>query len=105
MKILTICEGGNNRSVCLAFFMKDELGHDAISMGIRRAGRSTKKMLYEWADKIILVDKAFQDEIPKKFKRKLLVWDVGPDRYGFWWHPELIQQYQNYITTQLFKLN
>lgn len=96
MKVLTICERGNSRSVCLAHILKD-IGHDALAMGILSASEETKEMLFEWAEKIILVDKRFEDKIPEKYKGKLVIYDVGPDRYFMGHHPELDQMFKNYL--------
>ena len=74
MKILCICERGNSRSVALAWILKDHLGHDAVAIGAKSAGRKTLKMLCKWADKIILVDKDFKNEIPLNQKKKLKIW-------------------------------
>lgn len=96
-KIVTVCQGGNNRSVCLGFILKHQLGLDSVAIGIETAGEELQTILFKWAEKIILTDKRFEDKIPKKYKKKLLIWDVGPDRYGVWWHPELISQFHEYI--------
>jgi predicted protein tyrosine phosphatase len=97
MKILCICERGNSRSVALAYILKDGLNQDAIAMGIRANSEETKSTLYEWADHIVLVDKTFVNEIPKEYQGKLVVWDVGPDRYFLGFHPELLDQYSKFI--------
>ena len=66
-------------------------------MGINAASHSTKRMLYEWAEIIILVDGNFEDEIPAEYQGKLQIWDVGPDQYFLGFHPELLEQYRKYI--------
>lgn len=97
MKILTVCERGNSRSVALAWILKDHMNLNAIAMGIRAADEETKEMLYKWADKIILVAGDFKDEIPEEFRGKLKVWDVGPDRFFRGFEPELLQTYADFI--------
>ncbi len=85
MNILTVCAEGNNRSVTLAHFLKYQ-GHDVIPIGTKRASTSTCYMLFNWADKIITVDKGtyelcrtlFDDP---SFVGKLAIWDIGPDSY------------------------
>ena len=96
MKILTICERGNSRSVMLAYLLKDGYGHDAIACGIRANTGETMDMLYKWADKIILVDKDFIPEVPQEFHSKMKVWDVGKDRF-FMPNNELLTIYQDLI--------
>lgn len=97
MKVLTICERGNSRSVALAWLLKDGMGFDAVAMGIRAASGDTKQMLYKWADKIILVDKDFLPEVPQEFHDKLQVWEVGKDRYFRGFEPDLLNQYKTYM--------
>lgn len=96
-KILCICERGNSRSVALAYLLKDGLNQDAIAMGIHTAGDDTKEMLYQWAESIILVDKRLEEEIPEQYHHKMVIWDVGPDRYFLGFHPDLLNQYQVFI--------
>lgn len=97
MKILCVCEGGNSRSVTLALLLKDGLHQDALSMGIRRNSEETKNMLYEWADKIILVAGKCESEIPDKFRDKLVIWDVGDDVYFGGSSRRLITKYKEYM--------
>ena len=97
MKILCLCERGNSRSVALAWLLKDGMGFDALAIGMRAASEETKNMLYQWADKIILVDKDFEDEIPDEHKNKLRVWDVGKDRFFGGFSRELLAMYRNYM--------
>lgn len=100
MKIVCICERGNSRSVALAWLLKDGLGWDAVAIGIRAAGPELKSFLYQWADKIILVDAQFTSEIPEEYREKLLVWDVGLDRYFRGFEPSLLQLYKDYMRTE-----
>lgn len=97
MKILCVCARGNSRSVALAWLFKDHLNQDAIAMGIRAAGDEVKYLLYKWAEKIILVDEEFKDEIPEEFRDKLKIWHVGGDRFFRGFEPELLQMYIDYM--------
>lgn len=105
MKILTICEGGNVRSVALAFILKDQLGHDAIAMSWRRNSLKTKKMLFKWADKIVLMEdlrtKTFEKNLPKICGEKIQVLDVGQDQWYNPMHPDL----QRIILSRINELN
>lgn len=103
-KILTICAMGNSRSVALAFSLK-EMKYDAIAMGIEIASDDTQKMLFEWANKIILVDKRFEHKIPEIYKEKLLIWDVGGDRFFRGFEPELMDMYTTYWKMEGEKLD
>lgn len=100
-KILVICARGNSRSVALAYVFKDYLQQDAIAIGIEAANKDTKQMLFKWAEKIILVAGEFEEklrkEIPKKYIDKLLIWNVGGDRFFRGFEPELLEIYKDYI--------
>lgn len=89
MKILTICQGGNVRSVGLAYILKYQLGHDALAMSWEKNSLDTKKLLFEWADKIILMEKRAEEHIPDGYKDKIQVFDIGPDRWLNSLHPDL----------------
>lgn len=102
MKFLAICERGNSRSVCLAWMLKDVLQQDAFAMGIKAAGPETQEMLMDWAHYILLCDKTFEDLIPEKYKDKLKIFDVGPDRYFRGFEDSLIEQYAKYFDETLF---
>jgi hypothetical protein len=83
-KWLTICEGGTVRSVALAFQLKDH-GQDALAGSWRWTGPETFKMLFGWADYIILMQEEFLEhviELPGFQIEKTHVVDVGPDTYG-----------------------
>lgn len=96
-KVLCVCSGGNSRSVCLAFLLKSFFKIDALSSGVDFNSLETMQMLYGWADAIIVVDKELEDRIPKKFKKKVMVWDVGPDVYFLGYKKELIEKYEEYL--------
>mgnify|MGYP001569968671 CR=1 FL=1 len=97
MKVLCLCKRGNSRSAQLAYILKDIHGINAMAMGIESNGDDILQMLGGWADKIVLVDKTFADRIPKEYRHKLKIWDVGEDRFFLGVHPELMQKYQDYI--------
>lgn len=95
-KILTICEFGNSRSVGCAFLLKAKYHKDAIACGICSTSPETFDMLCNWADNIIITFAPIARDINEKYKNKVLIWDVGADRY---WTPpskELIDQYEQY---------
>lgn len=75
MKILVVCEQGNNRSVTVAHHLK-YWGHDVIPAGLATNSAATIQMLADWADRIILTDYKQRLE-----STKTQVWDIGPDVY------------------------
>lgn len=110
MKILTVCQGGHVRSVALKYLLHyGGYGqHDVIACGWQSNTQETREMLYEWADLIIVMQPEFAQFVPEKFHtkwkpndigtsnwkegdtvRRLYCFDVGQDRYGNAFHPEL----------------
>ena len=97
MKILTVCQGGNCRSVGL----KDLLGGtviprpDVLACGWQWNTPETREMLYAWADLIIVMQPYIAEHVPEKYHnnpngtRRLYCFDVGPDVWGMAQHPEL----------------
>ncbi len=90
MKILTLCSGGNNRSVATSWLLKDH-GHDAIPAGLNYNSPETIKILCGWADVIILMDSSLLHLVPKNkaTRDKLKIWHVGPDVWNTNSAPEL----------------
>lgn len=82
MKILAVCQGGNVRSVTLAYILKYERGLDALACGWEPNTEETKDMLYNWADRIVVMQTEFKDKIPEQYRDKVVTCDVGPDRWG-----------------------
>ena len=95
-RILTVCEGGNVRSVGLAYALKSH-GVDAIAASWRFNTKHTLNMLYRWADYIVVLQDEMKQHIPKMYQKKLRVMDVGPDRYGSAFHPELQGHFHAYM--------
>lgn len=93
MKILTVCAGGLVRSVALADVLKIHFEPtDVIPVGINFNGKGTKYMLYEWAEKIVVMTEPFVEQIPTEYREKVLVCEVGADTYGQSKHPELLEK-------------
>jgi len=84
MKILVLCDEGNNRSVMVAHHLK-YWGHDVIPAGVKRNSPATLQMLSEWADKIIVTELRQIPEIEAtwstNFTPKIDIWNIGPDNY------------------------
>lgn len=75
MKILVLCDQGENRSPTLAHQLK-YLGHDVLTAGLARNSADTLHILRHWADKIIITEAG---QLPVGGKVEL--WDIGPDIY------------------------
>jgi len=82
MKILTVCDQWNNRSVMFAHLLK-YWGNDCIPVWLKTTSPETLKMLYEWADLIILTEEIQREYIslePDNWK-KIILLNVWPDIY------------------------
>jgi predicted protein tyrosine phosphatase len=90
-RFLCVCDGGNVRSYALAYVLHDLLGHEAIAVGRIRVTTETLALLCEWADTIVLMQPHMEDSVDAKFKAKLRCVDVGPDRWGVYVNPELLE--------------
>lgn len=88
-RVLCICEGGNVRSVGLAFRLKQCHGLDAIAASWRFNSPETLKLLYGWADRIVVMQPEMWEHVPAEFRSKAAICDVGPDNYGTAFHPVL----------------
>lgn len=80
MKILTVCDQGNNRSVQFAHLLK-YWKHDTIPAGLMTNSKETLEMLYKWADIIILTEDKQITDIPIEYRQKVKLFDVGEDNY------------------------
>lgn len=81
MKILVVCDEGNNRSVTIAHHLK-YWGHDVLSAGLSTNSEATLNELYEWADRILMTDFSQQlIDTTGATQGKTQMWDVGPDAY------------------------
>lgn len=86
MKILVLCDQGNNRSVTLAHHLK-YWDHDVLSAGLKTNSKSTLFFLMDWADRIITTDR--DQQVPLRYLSKAQLWDLGPDVYPRPFNPDL----------------
>lgn len=87
MKILTVCQRGNVRSVAAAYILKDQMEFsDTIAMGVETASLETQNILFNWADKILVVaGRDVYEKIPAEFIFKIEWLNIGPD---IWQNPK-----------------
>jgi len=112
MKILTVCRAGLVRSVSLANVLKLHYWPvDVLTCGIgkhefgRMNDENTLKMLFTWADNIIVMENHYREEIPLEFITKVLICEVGPDTYGNPSNPILISKVWNWVRSNQEILN
>lgn len=89
MKILTVCDQGNNRSVTLGHQLK-YMGNDVIPVGLETNSTDTLNMLYQWADRIITTERVQNHTIPQQYQPKVRLWEIGPDIYKRPFNPDLL---------------
>jgi len=97
MKIVTMCQGGHVRSVALKYILRylNAGHHDVIACGWEGNTLETRRMLFDWADVIVIMEPQFEEHVPSEFHckadgtRRLFCYNVGPDRFGTPFHPEL----------------
>ena len=107
MKILTLCAGGNARSVTLATIIKYRCRgkYDVLAASIEKNTDETLMMLFKWADKVLVADTDLWNELIQRFVDitrynikypytrlvdKLVLADLGKDMWGMSMHPDLI---------------
>lgn len=94
MKVLCVCDQGNNRSVQFAHLLK-YMKHDTIPVGLSTTSYETLKMLFDWADVIICTDDT--QVIPSEYMHKYKLWNVGPDRFPRPFNHELLTIAKRFI--------
>ena len=97
MKVLTMCQGGNSRSVAAGFLLKYKYNIDAIACSWEKNSPSTLKMLMEWADKIIVMQEHMRQYVLPEYQQKIIVIDVGPDIWCNGLHTELLQKVDSHL--------
>ena len=119
MKVLCICNHGNNRSGSMAKVIRTSNGkclgvgeeytkeyskHEAIAIGAHCSQDDTLKILIDWSDFVVdmsdeieFVQKKLKTLCEDKYKR----FDVGFDIYGSNSHPELLSKCEEWIKGKL----
>lgn len=103
MKILTICQGGNSRSVAMAYVLKYRYEIDSLACSWEKNSKETLNMLFNWADYIFTMETEFIKYIPDEFKHKVLSTDVGIDRW-FSIRDDLIKICNKLITEKMYEI-
>lgn len=94
MKILTVCDFGNNRSVTLAHPLK-YWWNDCIAVWLQKNSPETLDMLFKWADYIICT--AEDQKIPEEYMSKYKIMNVWPDTYERPFNKELHAKVKKYL--------
>jgi predicted protein tyrosine phosphatase len=89
MKVLTICSAGTVRSVAMAHRLKHDYGIDAVPLGHDLNSQDTIDKMSDWADLILVMQPKYAEGILKRNAHKVVVADVGMDRWANPLNPEL----------------
>ena len=81
-RFLCLCSGAVSRSVAMARALKYEAGKDALAAAVDKNSPETLKLLFGWADKIVAMHQDFAGRVPEAYRDKLVVVDVGEDRWN-----------------------
>lgn len=98
MKILCLCDHGNNRSVHFAHQLK-YWKHDVLTAGLEMNAPQTLSMLCSWADIIIYTDNFQRDKVLSLYRdeNKMRLFNVGPDIYPRPFNPILLKLVQKIL--------
>jgi predicted protein tyrosine phosphatase len=77
--------------VAAGFLLKYKYNVDAIACSWEKNSPETLKMLFGWADHIIVMQEKFKQYVPDEYKGKIMVIDVGEDIWCNGLHPELLE--------------
>ena len=103
MKILTVCNGGNCRSVTLASMIKQD-DVEAIPIGVRTSSKETFKYMTKWADYVVVVaDIDVRNKLPKGSEHKLIYMDIGKDKWEQAMHPQLVSKIRKALQQTVLK--
>lgn len=87
MNVLCVCQYGHSRSVALARALHARR-IPAVACGWLTAGTGLAA-LAAWADRIAVLEPGYAAHVPADHRAKIIVIDVGPDRWSNPYHPEL----------------
>jgi predicted protein tyrosine phosphatase len=90
-KALSICQGGNSRSVALAYLLKYWYDVDALACSWEKNTSETMAMLCDWAETIFVMQPEFREFVPEQYRGKIQVIDVGEDRWFNGMDPDLLK--------------
>jgi predicted protein tyrosine phosphatase len=100
-RVICVCQGGNSRSVACAYVLKYEFGIDALACSWEKNSPETMALLFRWATIIIVMQAEFKPKIPARFHGKVLIIDVGPDKWCNGLHPELVELCYNLLAPHI----
>lgn len=94
MKTLVVCSAGIARSHAMNRHLKTAYDFDSVAAGVHRNGPELLRLLSTWADRIVVMEKGFEKELPEQARGKVVVTDVGLDVWGDPSHEDLVRRVQ-----------
>ncbi len=89
-KFLCICAGGTVRSGALAWSLRYNFGQKRVFQASHdKSPQEDLDLLANWADYIIVLETQFAAKFMTKWKDKVRILDVGPDKWLNPLHKEL----------------
>ncbi len=79
--ILCVCEHGNNRSVTMAHILKYTDNFETLTAGLAYHTPETLKMLFDWAEVIVVPEYKLLSLVPEQYKSKIKYYNLGEDKY------------------------
>lgn len=91
VKVAVFCQAGLARSHAVVWALK--VNHrdraDAVAAGVEANGPELLRTLVDWADRVIVLEKGLEEGLPEGARKKLVLFDVGPDIWKNPLHPDL----------------
>jgi len=92
-RVLCLCVGGTCRSVTIATLLKYQWDKDALAGSLEKNCPLTLKMLFDWANVIVVADEELLNAIPSMVHQSnplIMNFNLGKDQWGMSMHPDLV---------------
>lgn len=89
INFLCVCQYGHSRSAAMVRVLHGR-GHAAVALGVGTATPKIMNILSDWADVVCVMQPAFSESILPAYRHKVVVVDVGPDRWSNPYSQELL---------------
>lgn len=99
MRYLCVCQYGHSRSVAMVRALH-HLQLQAVACGWMTAPAALPT-LCQWANSIVVLEASFVAHIPQEYRDRVVVCDVGRDRWSNPYHPELTALCRRLATEKL----
>lgn len=73
----------------MKMILNRHLGHSTLACGMENNDDDCRRMLFEWADAVVILHRDFESGVMPEFRHKMHVFDVGDDVWGNPFDPDL----------------